>query len=300
MTITYRQAEPDDHQTTYDIATTSMQEFRGRYNFPFPRAPVIEPNQLAVRQYGHEFHPGSYQIAEDAGTAIGFGLAVRNEGRWYLAFLHVVPGYQGRGVGQHLLDLTLSTCDRSSDALCVSADSIQPVSTALYIRAGMLPWIPRFVWEGAMLDSLPEPLEDASFHAEAEPGELDAIDREVIGIRRPGEHRFWLEKRGMEMEVLSLNGTPAGYVYFSDKGEIGPAAATAEPLMEPLVLRAVRRSRERGADHVKLNIPGHSPGLQSVASSLRLRVHGPASTLLASRPLWPLGQYLPSGTDALL
>ena len=259
MTITYRRAEPDDHQTTYDIATKAMQDLRGRHSFPFPRAEVIDPDELAFRQYAHQFHRGSYQIAEDAGSAIGFGLAVRNEGRWYLALLHVLPEYQGRGIGQRLLELTLST-RAPSDALCVLTDSIQPVSTAMYIRAGMLPWIPTFEWEGAMLDSLPEPQEDASFRAGADPGELDAVDLSVIGIRRPGEHRFWLEKRGLEMEVLLRNGTPAGYVYFSNKGDVGPAAATAEPLIEPLVLQAVRRSRERGVAHVKLNIPGHSQG----------------------------------------
>ena len=300
MAITYRQAEPDDHAKTYDIVTRAMQEFRGRHNFSFPRASAIQPTDLALRQYAHEFHRGSYWMSEDAERAIGFGLAVRNEGRWYLIALHVLPEYQGRGVGQRLLELTLSTSDRASDALCVLADSIQPVSTAMYIRAGMLPWIPTFEWEGAMPNAGPEPPEGASFRSGASPRELDEIDREVLGIRRPREHLFWLEKRGLEVEILSRNGSPAGYVYFSEKGEIGPAAATAEAMMEPLALRAVRMSKDRGADHVKLKIPGHSPALQSVAASLGLRVQAPASTLLASRPLWPLGHYLLSGSDSLL
>ena len=104
----------------------------------------------------------------------------------------------------------------------------------------------------------------------------------------------------LELEILSHNCTPTGYVYFSKKGKIAPAAATAELLMQPLVLRAVRRSRELGACHVHLKIPGHSLVLQSVAASMCLRVQAPAASLLAASPLWPLGQCLLSGSDSLL
>ena len=298
--ITYRHAEPYDHPATYDIVTKAMQDHRGRHKFPFPRASVIQPIDLALRQYAHEFHRSSYWIAEDVGGAVGFGLAVRNEGRWYLLALHVLPEYQGQGIGQHLLDLTLSTWNKSSDILCVKTESIQPVSTAMYIRAGMLPWIPVFEWTGPMLDSWPDPAKDSSFNSVPGSQELDEIDQKVIGFHRPNEHRFWLEERGLGLEVISLHGTPSGYVYFTKKGELGPAAATSEPLMKPLILQAIRRSRQMGARKVHLKIPGHSPTLQCLATSMGLRIQAPASVLLASRPLWPLGKYLISGSDSLL
>ena len=182
----------------------------------------------------------------------------------------------------------------------METDSIEPVSMDMYIRAGMLPRIPMFEWDGPVPDSLPDTPENAPFHSGDSPEQMDEIDRKVIGCQRSMEHQFWMKKRGLELEILSHNCTPTGYVYFSKKGKIGPAAATAELLMQPLVLRAVRRSRELGACHVHLKIPGHSLVLQSVAASMCLRVQAPAASLLAASPLWPLGQCLLSGSDSLL
>ena len=277
-----------------------MQDLLDRHNFPYPRPPVIQPTDLTLRQYAYEFHRDSYWIAEDAGNAIGFGLAVYNDARWYLIALHVLPEYQGLGVGQRLLELTLSTSDRSSQVLCVETESIQPVSIAMYIRAGMLPWIPMYEWDGPIPDSFANTPEEFSFSTPDSPEDMNKIDRKVLGFQRTSEHQFWMKKRGLGLEVLSHNGTLAGYVYFSKNGKIGPAASTVESLMEPLILRAVVRSRELGASQVHLKIPGQSPAIQSVATSMGLRVHAPAATMLASRPIWRLGQYLVSGSDSLL
>jgi len=300
MVIKYRQAHENDHPITYDIATKAMQDLLNRHNFPYPRAAVIQPTDLALREYAYEFHRDSYWIAEDAGTPIGFALAVSTEARWYLIALHVLPKYQGAGIGQRLLQHTLSVSDKSSQILCVETESIQPVSIAMYIRAGMFPWIPMYEWDGPIPDSLANTSEEFSFTSPDSPESMHMIDQNVLGFQRSSEHQFWMNTRGLNIEVITHKGSVAGYVYFSKDGKIGPGATTVEHLMEPLILRAVEKSRELGASQVHLKIPGQSPAIQSVAESMGLRVRAPAATMLASRPIWRLGQYLVSGSDSLL
>ena len=300
MSIDFRRAEPRDHETTYDIVTQAMTDLRvRRHNLPFPRAPEIQPRDLAFRQYAHEFHGESYWMAEDATRMVGFAIATRNDGRWHLGALHVIPEYQGQGIGRRLLDLTLSSAE-PSDSLCVLTDSIQPVSTALYIRAGMLPWVPVLTWEGPIVGPVPDLPRDASFHVGADPEELDPVDRKVIYMLRRREHRFWMSQRGLQCGILSVDGRPAGYVYVSEDGQIGPAAATAEPLMRTLLLWAISRSIEQGADHLYLMIPGQCPSVQEVVLALRLTIRPGSTILLSSRPLWRLGQYLMSAGEPLL
>ncbi len=300
MSIDFRRAEPGDHAATYDIVTQAMTDLLvRRHNLPFPRAPEIQLRDLAFRQYAYEFHRESYWMAEEATRQVGFTIATRNDGRWCLGALHVIPEYQGQGIGRRLLELTLSSAE-PSDSLCVRIDSVQPVSAALYIRAGMLPWLPILTWEGPIVGPVPDLPADASFHVGADPEELDPIDRKVIGLLRRREHQFWLGQPGLQCGILSVDGRPAGYVYVSKDGQIGPAAATAEPLMRTLLLWAVSRSMEQGADHLYLNIPGHCPSVQEVVLALRLRIRPPSMILLSSRPLWPLGQYLITAGEPLL
>ena len=307
MSVKFRLAEPEDHAATYEVVTEAMGEYLGRHSLPLRghgpggrRPAEIQPRDLAFREYAYRYHGDSYWVAEDEARVIGFGIGIRQEGRWYLAALHVLPEYQGQGIGQRLLKLTLSSSAKPTDALCVLADSIQPVSNALYIRANMLPWVPIFEWEGPISRPVQDGPVEATFRAATDPAELGPVDQKVLGIQRPTEHRFWLEQSELECGVLLLDGEPAGYVYVSDSGQVGPASAMAEPLMESLLVWALWRLRERGVENLKLRIPGQCPSALQVACSLGLRLHAPANILLSSRPLWSPGQYLVSAGDALL
>ena len=53
---------------------------------------------------------------------------------WYLAFIGVDPGHQGRGYGSTLLEHTLAQCDRTNDpATLVSSN---PRNLSIYLRHG--------------------------------------------------------------------------------------------------------------------------------------------------------------------
>lgn len=96
------------------------------------------------------------------------------------------------------------------------------------------------------------------------------------------------------------NGSPCSYLYLSDEGGLGPGAAVTEPYMGPLVLQAASRLKEMDVKRITIQLPGQAPSAQSAILSLELRIDGHPLNLLASRALWPVGQYLISVGDALL
>ena len=72
LSIDFRRAAPRDHAATYDIVTQAMTDLLvRRHNLPFPRAPEIQPRDLAFRQYAYEFHRESYWMAEEAARQVG-------------------------------------------------------------------------------------------------------------------------------------------------------------------------------------------------------------------------------------
>jgi GNAT superfamily N-acetyltransferase len=73
-------------------------------------------------------------IASVDDTVCGAAMAGFREGLWYLAHLHVQPGYQGRGVGRRLLDVALSYGAGARGRLLHS--SLDPQAMRCYQRAG--------------------------------------------------------------------------------------------------------------------------------------------------------------------
>jgi GNAT superfamily N-acetyltransferase len=297
--ITYRNAEPHDFAITYDIATEAMTDFRVRqHQIKFHRPPSIQPRDLAMRQHCYQFHHDGFWVAEHGSRIFGFGFAVRQPGCWYLAGLHVLPSYQGQGIGRRLLDLTLSTA-QPSDIRCCVTDEIQVAAKRLYSRVGMPPWVPLLEWEGDLPTKLPDTTDD-TIHLTQDPKQLEDIDRQVLDLSRPNEHTYWLQQPGMVCGLLTVDGEPVGYVYVLDAGDIGPLAVTEESLARPLLAWALQQLKDRGADHIHLKIPGDVPVVQEIVATLGLTSREPASALLSSQPLWTAGQYLLSSGDSIL
>ena len=298
--ISYRMAEPDDFAVTYDIVTEAMTDFRVRqHRFEYHRPSAIQQRDMAVRQFAFRFCRESFWIAEHESRIVGFAIALRRPGYWLLAALHVLPRCQGKGIGRRLLDLALSSA-HPSDVRCCVMDAVQAVAKRLYIHAGMLPWVPLLEWNGAPPETLSDTADDDGIRLETTPQKLEPIDQHVLCASRPREHELWMQQPGVSCGLLTTDGEPAGYVYVSDCGDVGPLAVTAEPLAVPLLFWALRRLKEQGADRIHLKIPGHAPSAQEFVRTLGLSSIEPTSMLLTSRPLWSPGLYLVSAGDAIL
>jgi GNAT superfamily N-acetyltransferase len=89
--------------------------------------------------------PQRHLLTEDGERAFdgerlaGFSAALARGDTWFLSALFVLPDYQGRRVGRELLDRSWAGDYRRRMTI---TDSIQPVSTGIYARRGLIPTTP--------------------------------------------------------------------------------------------------------------------------------------------------------------
>ena len=170
---------------------------------------------------------------------VGFGMAHRRGDHWFLAFLFVMPEWQGQGIGRELVERSLPPA-RSAAASPYAWRPRNRFRPALYATFGMSPRVPLYVMTGSLQAGRAcrtarggGGLEALAFEALAGRGpaghaqlaaQVGALDRELLGYERPQEHRFW---RALESK---------GFLYFR-AGETGAGR---------LRLRGVERSRRSG------------------------------------------------------
>ena len=300
MAIEYRLGIEQDDVPTYHVFAEANRELFNRRGMPDTFGPDPPVRMMAFRGYAREYHGDGYWVAYDGDRMVGFGIGVRHPGVWYLAALQILPEYQGRRIGQRLLELTLRTAEES-DTVCAISAGMQPVSNAIYVRAGMLPWVPIFDWETSAGAEVPALDVDPSvdFEPTRDVSEIAEIDRRVVGIDRGSQLDFWLERPDMECLVLSRRGEPAGYAFVGDGGAIGPAAVLERSDSGTMLAAAVERLRANAVERVSFEAAGLCPEAYDVVTRLGLRIAGTALIVVSSRPLWTPGHYFPSPSDAL-
>jgi GNAT superfamily N-acetyltransferase len=242
-----------------------------------------EPERL-FPTWRHLLQTGSWFVAEDP-DPVGFSTAVVRDGVWFLSQLWVAPEHQGRGVGAVLLDEALAW-GKGASAFTVVA-SPDPAAQALYLRRSMFPvWVQHELvgpGGGAMPAGL-EPLTEEDLPW------LDRLDREVRGIARPEDHRYFLSvASGL---ALRREGEPLGYVYAWGGGRVGPGAAAAAadvPVLIRAGLAAVGEGRDTG-----LFVPSANWAAMAELVRRGFRLRG-GSTFMASRRFPDGSRYVSSG-----
>jgi hypothetical protein len=232
---------------------------------------------------------------------VSFGVATVRDNVWFLAALHTLPAFQGQGIGREVLGRCLKTAPAENAVLSVMSEAFSPVSNALYARQGMHPWVPMVYLDGPAAGFT----EPADLAAEAlaldspRLPELDRIDRDVLGIARPLDHRHWLSQTGLVGWLFARDGHPVAYAYVSTMGGIGPVAVRAPDDVPDVLAASIVAAREAGSATASLAMPGHChPGLAYLLG--RGFRYGPIiNLLLASRPFGHLDRYFHSAWDAL-
>jgi len=295
--VQLRPITPDDLAACVEIFYEAEDELYGRLNQPqLPRNP-----QALERLFAHivATDPGKCWLAEEGRRADGFGLAVERDGLHFLAFLFVRPAVQSRGLGRRLLEHCLPLSGRR--ATCVEA--IQPVSTALYARYGLAPRLPIFTLVGQLdqpLAGLPAGLRLQTLEGLGETDraallvELDDLDRHVLGIGRPAEHRAWISwgREGFVLRADDPAEGPLGYGYAHSSGRLGPLLTLDETHLLPLLGELTQRVTPLDAWQVL--VPGAAQSMLVTLLQAGFRLDGPPALFCADGPGLDHRRYLPA------
>lgn len=264
-----RPMQPDDLPTCADVFYAALDELYARNaRPPLPRNPAP-----MIRLFGHILgtDPSRCHVAETASGVIAFGIAQRRRSTWFLSFLFVHPEHQSAGLGRRI---TMRCLEADADVglrRAVCAESIQPVSLALYASLGMQPRVPLLLLTGRPSADLslgdPSALEASSFAElaasdhRALAAAVDRIDEATLGYDHPEDHRFWSAsgRQGWLFRDPSGSDDPVGYGYAQPSGRIGPVATTEPRWLGPGLAHLF--SAVTPSDGWQLHVPGPSPVL---------------------------------------
>ena len=272
--VELRRAADSDLRAAYDVFAAAEGEVWRRHALSWS-PPPFDAWSATQRHLLAQDGERSF-VALDGERLVGFGAALVRGDAWFLSALFVSPEYQGRQIGRELLDRVWSGEYRCRMTI---TDSIQPVSTTIYARRGLIPTTPILSLSGSPRCDLPADLESVPIEADA----LTTLDRAAYGFGREADHRFWRE-HAAEANLWLIAGQPIAYSYVDDEGLIGPLAGR-DGEAAALALQAELARRE--SQHAAIDVP---------CSARRLVATALGSGLNATRP--PGLLLLSEGTDA--
>ena len=282
--INCRPATPADLETCALILEVSDDALNATHNVPpFPRN---RPALLKLLAYVLERSPGRTWLAEEAGRAVGFGQAVEYEDMTFLAFLFVLPDVQAHGIGTRLMELAM----KGSAYRAVCINSIQPISTALYARDGMVPLVPIYIFLGAPQRDLP-PLPSGVQMRPMAAHEVEQLDREVCGFERGADHDWW-QQAGRLRFGLYQAGRAVGYGYVQESGRLGPVVVRDPGLLAPFVGGLM--AQLSGVEAWMVNVPGPAFELFTELLKSGMRLEGAPAIFCATELRIDHSRYLPA------
>jgi GNAT superfamily N-acetyltransferase len=306
--ITFRSARPEDLPECAVIWRTSINDYLGRLN----RSEI--PDELAPigRLHAHTqaTDPDRFVVAavrSEAGERIlAFGSAIERGRVWFLSMLFVRPEAQGQGLGRAILERLLPA-PTFDGVLATAIDSLQPISTALYARYGIVPRMPIVDLRGEIdrpeaFPDLPDgvvaipfesivdgPPDGAGHRTLAE--QVDALDRELLGAEHPQDHRFLRTEHRRGFLYRAAGGAVLGYGYAGEVGRVGPIAVRDAALLEPVAGHLIGAVPARGGRAIWA--PGAAPGLMPTLLAAGLRIDEFPLLVCWDRPFADFSRYVP-------
>jgi GNAT superfamily N-acetyltransferase len=290
----------DLHETykVYVIANEHLNRHLGR-NANLEKH-TLPARALAVRSNALRYDPNRFWVADFGDRIGGFGLATRRRTLWYLAALHVLPEFQGQGIGTQLVRRCLGEFDAGdSPILLTTSDSANPVSTGMYFRFGLLPQTailqlqgqPRSLGKKGVL------LRQADL-ASVQNG-FDRIDKIVLGEIRPEDHYCWSTVPSIIPYLAYERDRIVGYIYIDREGAIGPAAVERPELLLPTISAALETCAADQSAPMQIRIASDARETLSALFAHGINCVTEVRLLLTSRKFGLFDQYLFSGADAL-
>ena len=120
---------------------------------------------------------------------------------------------------------------------------------------------------------------------------VDALDREVLGVAHPDDHRYLRGESRRGWLYRGPDGAALGYGYATEAGRVGPVAVRDADLLAPVLGHLTTAVQPRGA--FALWLPGSAD--RAVVPALRagLRLDQFPILLCWDRPFADFSRYLP-------
>jgi hypothetical protein len=253
MTITFREATPQDSHALFLISEHSAGDFARRQGYPFDEA-SNDPALWARRQPLFDYLAAQGErcwLAEDeTGTAIGYARSVVHGTVRELTEFFVLPGRQSAGVGRELLARAFPSAGAERRFIVATSDAR---ALARYLKAGVYARFPIFDFrrapEAASVESdLRFETMTALDHVR---DALASIDEAVLGYRKERDHA-WLAAQRSGF-VAKRGEDVVGYGYVGD--DTGPLAVRAADDMPALLAHAETLANARGVRNLGFEVP---------------------------------------------
>jgi GNAT superfamily N-acetyltransferase len=238
---------------------------------------------------------------------IGFASAVVRERLWYLSMLFVLPEFQGAGLGRALLTRVLPSEGGGATVRATATDSVQPISNALYALHGMVPRMPLLSLTGlpqrpeafGELPSgvVPLPFDEIAGGEAGRQGHamlvdaIEALDRGLLGVAHPAEHRFLRSESRRGWLYRGPDGEPVGYGYAGESGRLGPVAVRDPGLLGPVLGHLTTAVVPRGAFAMWVGGPADRALVPALRAGFRLDQF--PVLLCWDQPFADFSRYLP-------
>jgi GNAT superfamily N-acetyltransferase len=294
MAITLRPIREDELQRAQELIVESINDLTDRHGF----GRVASVRSPAFQLFCLQSDRDGFWIAEDSGEIVGSAFSWVCEDLWFLAELFIAPGRQGTGIGRELLLRALDHADRTAAGTrALITFPFNVVSQALYIRHGMFPRLPIYMYsvERKVLRDriVDEPLKFR--RAEASGPDISlmgGLDRSALGVSREKHHRHLLSNAEMKAYLFHENDDYIGYAYIASTGHVGPVVVRTGKAMAPVLGTALKVASEAETDHVSAFLPGCCEAALEVAATHRMRITLPM-VLVANREFGDWRRYLP-------
>ena len=310
--ISYRPVRADELEACAEVWRDGINDYTRRLN-----QPDVPPETASLlRLYAHlqSTDPERFVVATvpaaggdggDGERIVAFAAAVMRERLWFLSMLFVRPGLQGAGLGRALL-ARVAPADGEASFRATATDSAQPISNALYASVGIVPRIPLLNLIGLPQDAdgvrraavgrRPQAFADVVDEPGGEGHQrlasaVDALDREVLGVAHPADHRFLRQESRSGWLYRGPDGAAMGYGYATEAGRIGPVAVRDPGLLAPILGHLTSAVIPRGA--FALWLPGTADRAVVPALQSGFRLDQFPVLLCWDQPFADLTRYLP-------
>lgn len=292
MSIVFRHARSDELLRAQELVVGSINDLTARHGFG-PMASVRPPE---FQRFSLADDPEGLWVAEEDGRLVGYAFSWICGDLWFLAELFVAPDRQGAGIGKELLTRAFDHARRAGvTRKALITFTFNTVSQGLYIRHGMLPRVPIYLFSAARssvrlmrIDCTAEPIAPCEDHLRM----LRQLDESAMGLWRDKHHRFLLADPAIKGTFIHQQGKLAGYVYVSATGHIGPLAVAPDGDAGAAFRTAVALAMGAGSPQVSCFLPGVAADALAVTADCNMKISFPM-VLVSDRDFGDWTRYLP-------